>query len=936
MTVTSQVFDLLDNSVRKITVSRFLQPTEIQKAAIPKVISGENVLIIAETGSGKTESCMIPIFNRIAKEEMKPIAVLYITPLKSLNRDMFSRLLWWSEQLDLDASVRHGDTTQHERKLQVEHPPHLLITTPEQLNAMLVGEKMLEHLKNVKCIVVDEIHETIESKRGIQLVLALERLRRVCKEPQIIALSATVGSPERAAKFIFGDRKFSIVNAVSMKRLEISVEHPYPNAEDRIAAEKIFVGEAVVARLRKIHDLILKSRSTIMFTNTREAAELLSSRLRVYDKELLHDVHHSSLAKEVRIKAEKEFKEERLKALIATSSLELGIDIGAIELVIQYMSPRQVSKLIQRVGRSGHSMEKISKGIILAGEGDDVFESAVIARKALDGELEELTPYKKCLDVLVHQIIGETIRPYEADIDELYKTFSRSSPYKDMTKEEFLNLIKFMEEIKLIFIEKNLIKRKRKALLYYFENLSTIPTTRNYRVVDIATNESVGVLDEEFIAEHGETGSTFIVKGRPWRIVSVENDKVFVDSSGVIESAIPGWDGELIPVTFEIAQEVGELRRKLGNLVQSGMSNEQIKDAISKKYPVSENVIGEMLSIIKRQKEEMPDDKTIVFERYAEYVVMHCCFGSMVNETLSRYISSLISAEDGRAVFSKTDPYRIIFQNLQVDRIKKVLLETQPEMLRTILSLSLPNSSIYKNRFIRVAKRFGIIAKDAQLEFLNIGKLIDIYKDSPLGHETLNEIYTEKLDLDSATRIVGMIQEKKIRIREIEGLTALGEYGLRYELTDVMKPNRPEAEILKLFRERLLNTKIRMVCLTCGRWAQTEQARDIPESIKCPKCDSKLIAAVSPFAKEVEEIVKKKIAGLELTDAEQKRMDSITLGADIVLVNGKRAVIALAGRGVGPQTATTLLSKHYRSEEEFLKAILAAERNFIATKRFWH
>jgi ATP-dependent Lhr-like helicase len=302
----SEVFNILNSRIKELAISRFQNPTYVQEQAIPKVLEGKNVLIIAETGSGKTESVMLGLFSKLVEKEHQPIALLYLTPMRALNRDLQDRLMWWCNNLDIEMSVRHGDTTQYERKMQVENPPLILISTPEQINAMLIGKKLREFLKNVKYIVVDEVHELVTSKRGVQLTLSLERLKRYCGNPQIVGLSATVGSPELTAKFLFSDSKYEIVKAISPKDMQIRVESPYPTTEDKLIAEKIFIGESVVARLRRIHDIIMEHKSALTFTNTREAAEILSSRLRLLDKDFPHEIHHSSLSKEVRVKAEKE------------------------------------------------------------------------------------------------------------------------------------------------------------------------------------------------------------------------------------------------------------------------------------------------------------------------------------------------------------------------------------------------------------------------------------------------------------------------------------------------------------------------------------------------------------------------------------------------------------------------------------------------------
>jgi len=1438
----SGIFNILDNRIKELAVSRFEKPTLVQELAIPKVLEGKNILVIAETGSGKTESIMLSLFNKLIEKEHKPFALLYLTPMRALNRDLLDRLLWWCNKLDIDISVRHGDTTQYERKIQVEHPSHILISTPEQINAMLVGKRLREHLKNIKYIVVDEIHEIVNSKRGVQLTLSLERLKRYCGIPQIIALSATVGSPEIAAKFVFSDKSYEIINAISPKDMQIKVESPYPNKEDKIIAEKIFIGDSVVARLRRIRDLILEHRSTLAFTNTREAAEILSSRLRLFDKSLQHEIHHSSLSKEVRIKAEKDFKEEKLKSIICvsgdtnillaggswktindiyennlritslntnlklepdktskiiktgiektvkvitkhgfelectkehqfltindgnlewikaqdlkagqnvaiirqnpfepkeksfysilpdnlyvqisdrffnkikqaikekykkyedlsleiginlsnlrhflagkktnqtigrlreiikklninpeelyneiilvgsrnytryiipqkispafcrsigflladgtitrrnrirffnknrnllkkyidilknefnintsilngpytlvaqcyatwlsnilknigvklgrkariieipkiifqlpkkhqleflggyfdgdgcfqnfhgrtysmlfttfskkmaqdlqllllslgivtsirhtekkndyvvtilggehlrkfismceiwkdktklnisnygythkdtipsigillknlrlkagvstyfmqmdkglnpyryeiddrsisrqqlldlikiyaeyekiskiltslatsdifwdnikkiergktckvydilntknsnfiangfivhncTSSLQLGLDIGSIDIVLQYQSPRTVTQATQRIGRSGHGVGRISKGIIIAGEGDDIFESAVIAKKALIGELEPLKIHKNSLDVLTQQLIGLAIEDYNIDPKLAFELFKKAYPFKDLKEEEFNSLVNFLDnQLRLVFSD-NGIKRRRKAFEYYFENLSVIPDQKSYKVIDTTSNSFVGTLDEEFIASHGETGSSFIVKGRPWKILSIENEKVFVEAVDDIESAIPAWEGELIPVPFEVAQGVGILRREIKKMLEEKIKSEEIIEIVKKNYPVSSQAAVKMIQLIKKQikKCPLPDEKSILIEKYQDYIVLHTLFGSLVNETFSRFITAILSAEHGEIITSKTDPYRIIIKGCSIEDVKKILFDYKPEDIEIILEKSLPRSSLFKFRFIHVAKRFGAISKKASFDTINIDRIIDVYWNSPIHKETLQELFTEKLDLEKTKEILEKIQKNEIKINNFEGLSPLAELGFRYELQDVARPNRPEKEIFKIFKNRLLNSKVRLLCINCGKYSIVETVKDIKE-LRCRLCQSKLIAVLKPHREEAQKIVKKWLKGLELSDEEKEKLEFIKKSADLAIVYDKDAALALAGRGVGPQTATRILSKPRRNEDDLFKYILEAEREFIKNKKYW-
>jgi ATP-dependent Lhr-like helicase len=929
------VFELLNPQLRKIVEKRFKKPTLPQKLAIPSILERKNVLVIAPTGTGKTESCMLPLFHFLIEEKPKPISILYITPLKALNRDLLERLIWWCNEIGIEASVRHGDTSQYERKLQVEFPPSLLITTPETLQAILPGKRIREHLKNVKWVVIDEVHEIADSKRGTQLSLALERLKELCKDFQVIGLSATIGSPEKVAKFISPNKPVEIIKAIFPKGMEVKVVHPKPEPKDRKIGEKIFASPETAARLRFIMEIIKKSRSVLTFTNTREFAEILASRIKAIDKKFPAGVHHSSLSKEVRIKTEKEFKQEQIKSIISTSSLQLGIDVGSVDLVLQYMSPRQVTQLIQRVGRSGHEVERVAKGIVISTDEDDIFESAVIARKALSEELEELKFHENSYDVLAHQIVGLTHDFWKIELPKAYEIVKRAYPYRNLNFTEFLEVCKQLQQLGLIFLD-NEIRKKRRGFEYYFTQLSTIPEVKQYKIFNSLDNSFVGVLDEEFVALHGEIGSSFIVKGEAWRVLDIKEDKIMVEPTLDIEAAIPAWEGELIPVPFEVSQEVGKLRSLIASFLKNG-EEETIKK-LSELYPIDRNSAKKMVETIKKQLNYgvIPDNKTILVEDYENTVIIHSCFGSLVNETLGRFISALLTPRIG-SVGLKTDPYRIIlqFQNKNIELMKEVIFNTNPEFLRNYLEISLTKSDLFEWKFVHVAKRFGSIAKNAEYGKTTIKRIIDDYAGSPIFKETLKELEVEKLDLEKAKEILKKIQNKEIEVIFKPGLSFLGKIGIRHKYLEVLGPAKPEPEIFKLFKQRLLSTSLRFVCLNCGQWSQTFVLKNIPEDLKCKRCDARLLGIVRPSNQKILKIVKKKIRNLGITKEEEKQFERVRKTADLFLTYGKKAAYCLAGRGIGPETTIRILSKFHRNEEELFKSILEAERNYLKTRRYW-
>jgi ATP-dependent Lhr-like helicase len=307
----------------------------------------------------------------------------------------------------------------------------------------------------------------------------------------------------------------------------------------------------------------------------------------------------------------------------------------------------------------------------------------------------------------------------------------------------------------------------------------------------------------------------------------------------------------------------------------------------------------------------------------------------MVNETLSRFLTSILSAEHGEVMTSRVDPYRIIIRGATFDEIRDILMKYKPEDMEIILQKTLPRSSLFKFRFIHVAKRFGAISKKASFGMINIDRLIDVYWNSPIYEETFHEIFTEKLDLEKSKELLAKIQNKEIKMKFIKGLSPIAKMGFRYELQDAVKPLRPEKEIFKIFRNRLMNTKVRMLCISCGDYSLSNYVKNIEKEPRCNKCQSKLIAITKHHSIDAQKIVKKWLKGREMTEDEKQKLETLKRSADLCIVYGNLACIVLAGRGIGPATAFRILSKPRKDEDDLLKYILEAERQFIKNKRFW-
>ncbi|MDH5449201.1 MAG: DEAD/DEAH box helicase, partial [Candidatus Bathyarchaeota archaeon] len=593
----AQVFKLLVKPVRGVLGELgFSEPTEPQVKAIPFVLKGENVLLVAPNGSGKTEAVLLPIFSKILEQpERQGISVLYITPLRALNRDMIKRMSYWASKLDLSIQVRHGDTETKVRRKQAIHPPDVLVTTPETLQAILPGSRMQEHLSYVCCVVIDEVHELATNKRGVQLSVALERLfELVGKDFQRIGLSATVENLEKVAKFVAGtSRPIRIVEVSLPKGYTYTIEYPTPTDADYDLAQKLRTTPEAAARIRHILDLTRKHTSTLIFVNSRTNAEMLGHRFSLLTDDVA--VHHGSLSREERMQIEDEFKANVLKAIVCTSTMELGIDIGRVDLVVQYLSPRQVSSLIQRVGRSGHRLDLVSKGVIVTAFSEDVLESLAAAQRARKGQLEPLSIHENALDVVAHQTAGILIDKRTIAVEEVLKIFHRAYPFRSLSKAKLLQVANYLHVLREVRLEGEVLKKTRRTRDYYYRNLSMIPDERRYPIVDVISDRKIGTLGDEFMALRARVGLSFICKGKVWRIVQMEDETgtVHVVPSEDKFAAIPGWDGEMLPLPFDLAKEVGRLREDAAKELKKSKRVDLAAEKLAKKLEVEKNALLE-------------------------------------------------------------------------------------------------------------------------------------------------------------------------------------------------------------------------------------------------------------------------------------------------------------------------------------------------------
>jgi ATP-dependent Lhr-like helicase len=952
---SENVFELLVKPVRRLVEQKgFPKPTEPQEKTIPKILEGKNVLLISPTATGKTEAAFLPVLSMLLQQPQAPgIKVLYITPLRALNRDMLERLEWWCNNLDIKLAVRHGDTDTKERTRQSRSPPDILITTPETLQAILSGWLLRQHLQSLRWVVIDEVHELADSKRGSQLALALERVRNlVGRDFQMIGLSATIGSPDKVAQFLVGNsRPVEIIRVPVAKMMRLKVIFPQPTEEDVRLAGKLYTHPEVAARLRIIREYMSKRKSVLLFTNTRSVSEVLASRLKVWDIDFPVSIHHGSLAKPSRIAAETGLKKGELKGLIATSSLELGIDVGRIDLVIQYMSPRQVTRLIQRVGRAGHSVGRVAEGVVIGMDSDDTLEALVIARRALKEELEPVEIPPKPYDALTHQVAGLLLKNRRLEFNEILETLRNAYPYLNMTLDDVEKVLKYMHQrfprlAWASFEDKVVLKPQRTTSLfeYYFDNLSMIPEEKQFLVVDDSSNISIGVLDEAFMAEYGKAGTKFIIRGSPWQIVHTTEDKVYVRSVDDPTGAIPSWIGEEIPVPFEVAQEVAAIRGFVEEKMHSGLSPEQVAALLSEQYPTDKETMQRALAETTEQVSAgmaVPTANRMVFEDWEDFVIVHANFGSLTNRALAQLLGQILSDKLGHGIVVQHDPYRIFVQTLGAANSARILevfneLCAMPEQaIKETLTRSTVKTGLFKRRVIHVARRFGALKKWADFSNVSLQKLITSFEDTPIYEEGLKEVFTKDLNVDGLVQVLGRIRRGEIRLQIVDAggnATPVARVGIeRVSMkTDLIPPERMRAVLVESAKARLLNETGTFVCTRCWDYLEMVRVKDLPMQLKCPRCGSLEIGLLKVDEETALPLIEKK--GQKLSKAEERLQAHAVETARLIAEHGKTAAVALNARKVRASDVAGVLEKEPKLTDRFYELVLEAERKALSRR----
>ncbi|MCK4305156.1 MAG: DEAD/DEAH box helicase, partial [Candidatus Eisenbacteria sp.] len=658
---------------------RFESPSPVQVMAWPAIHRGENTLLLAPTGSGKTLAAFLCAIDDLYQRSetgtlSDTIHVLYITPLKALGNDIHRNLLEplagireaaGRDLAEIRIAVRTGDTPQSERARMVRRPPHILITTPESLYILLASSKIAPALRSIRTVIVDEIHAMCDNKRGVHLSLSLERLESRIDGPlQRVGCSATLSPLEDIAGFLVGcdesgqRRPCTIIDAGMRKDLDVQAMAPLRD----------FLEASNTALWSSAYELLLEEISrhttTLIFTNSRYKAERTALSLgELADQDMKIGAHHGSMSKDRRLETEEALKDGRLDALVATSSLELGIDIGSVDLVYQLESPKSVASGLQRVGRAGHLLDATSKGRVLIFERDELLEAAAICRAMVAGQVDAVHIPRGCLDVLAQQIVG-AVAARSWRTDELFSLVRRAYPYTELSRDQFdvvLGMLAGEHPFQMAHAPRPLIlwdragnrlSPTRSSAHVSVMCVGTIPESSEYEVVISRSNKKVGSVHNEFVDDSLRVGDVFVLGSSSWRMVGVRKNRLLVEEAPGATPTVPWWSGPIASRTSEVGRQVGTLRREIA----ARLDDPGLLTWLQKEYHLCPSAAAALADYVREQKALaglVPDERCLLVESWRDElgrlnVIVHTPYGSRINKTWGIAIAARAKTEFGQ------------------------------------------------------------------------------------------------------------------------------------------------------------------------------------------------------------------------------------------------------------------------------------------------
>ena len=810
-----ELFEILHPIVKSWFNNKFNKFSLPQLYGVMEVHSRNNVLISAPTGATKTLTGFMAIINELIDSSIKGIIedkvyCVYISPLKALNSDIAVNLLQPLEEMEklydkmyidkvakknlgIRVAVRTGDTTQKEKSAMLKNAPHILITTPESLAILLNSPKFKDYLNDVQWCITDEIHALADNKRGVHLSISLERLQKLSPGMTRVGLSATISPLEDIAKFLVGnERKCKIINVQFLKELDLKVLSP---VEDLIDTSHSYMHHEMY---KLLDNLIQEHKTTLIFTNTRSGTERVVHYLKdKFPKSYTENIgaHHGSLSKEHRLKLEERLRKGLLKVVVSSTSLELGIDIGYIDLVILLGSPKSVARCLQRIGRSGHQLHSVTKGRIVVLDRDDLIECSLLLKSAVEKKIDRIHIPTNALDVLSQQIFGIAISE-QIHINDLFELVRKAYCYKTLSRKDFNEVIDYLAG-KYISLEDRHIyakiwydeetgiigKKGRLARVLYMTNIGTIPDETHVKVK--IGEQIVGTIDEAFL-ERLRRGDIFVLGGNTYEFKFSRGMVAQVQSSVNRPPTVPSWFSDMLPLSFDLALEIQRFRKLMEQRFNSKQSKKDIIKFINDYLYVDDNAANAIYNYFEEQFKfsEIPHENKIIIENYTDehdrkYVIFHTLFGRRVNDVLSRALAYAIYKTQHRDVeigINDNGFYLAYDKNINVLKAFSLL---NSKDLRRILELAIDQTEVLKRRFRHCATRALMILRTYKGKTKKVGRqqvssmiLLNAVKRISeqfiILKEARREVLEDLMDIDNAINIIKMIENKKIEMKEVQ------------------------------------------------------------------------------------------------------------------------------------------------------------------------
>ncbi len=839
--------DLFSTPTREWFVQSFYAPTPAQEQGWPAIASGEHTLIQAPTGSGKTLAAFLYGIDRLTPAPGEGLRLLYVSPLKALNYDVERNLRGPLAGLrsELAVAVRTGDTPQKERAAMLRRPPDILITTPESLFLLLTSQGR-EMLRSVETLILDEVHAVAGTKRGAHLALSVERLQRLVGNPvQRIGLSATQRPLEEIGRFVAGARPIRLVDAGTRKELDLRVVVPVEDMRELAVGEEHkegdhggTMGSSVSSIWPSIYpellELVREHRSTIVFVNNRRLAERLALRLNELAEQEVARAHHGSIAREQRVEIEELLKRGDIPCLVATSSLELGIDMGAVDLVVQVESPKSVARGLQRIGRAGHELGAVSKGRIFPKFRADLLESAVVAERMLAGEIEETQVPRNPLDVLAQQIVA-VCADEEIEVADLHDLVRGAYPFADLSRIQLENVLdmlsgrypsdEFAELRPRIVWDRTggVIRGRDGVRRLAVTNAGTIPDRGLFGVHIVDGGGRVGELDEEMVYE-ARAGQTFLLGASSWRIEEITRDRVLVSPAPGVPGAVPFWKGEGVGRPYELGEQIGRASREL-----SALSDAKALKRLRERHMLDERAATNLLGFLREQEAAtgvVPSDRTVVVERFRDEigdwrVCVLTPFGARVHAPWAMAAAARLRDSLGLEAQSIWSDDGIAFHLPDADApppVEELLVE--PAELEELVVQEVGETALYGARFRENAARALLIPRrrpgertplwQQRLKAQSLLQVARKYPAFPIVLETYRECLQDVFDLPSLKRLLHGLRTRQIDVVDVETPSAspysaslLFDYVATYMYEDDTPPAERRAQALSLDRDLL-------------------------------------------------------------------------------------------------------------------------------------